>query len=235
MPNRSATNWWITLQFQLAKPIPTAPGNSCTAPFSTACCASPRAGGGNSDRGMYFIWDLPQLNVRPYSRTGLLRYKNHSQNPLSDPFHHSRVGRNPEVAGPVRSYNLAFTYPCQGGELPDCSKIRAAGPPSPKAAAHLPMVCGSRSSASATAEAVHPWASNQTACHLLSLPKGPLPRRWRQYHPPVHILHTHFPLLKQPLYPPHTHHQPLSPAKANPLFPTNLPHLSAHFTLALVQ
>ena len=30
------------------------------------------------------------------------------------------------------------------GEPPDCSKIKAAGPPSPKAAAHLPMVCGSR-------------------------------------------------------------------------------------------
>ena len=27
-----------------------------------------------------------------------------------------------------------------GGEPPVCSKIRAAGPPSPKAAAHLPMV-----------------------------------------------------------------------------------------------
>ncbi len=30
---------------------------------------------GPADKGMYFIWDLPQLNVRPYSRTGLLRYK----------------------------------------------------------------------------------------------------------------------------------------------------------------
>jgi len=55
-------------------------------------------------------------------------------------------------------------FPEGGGEPPVCSKIRAAGPPSPKAAAHLPMVCGSRSSALATAEAVHPWASSQTAC-----------------------------------------------------------------------
>ena len=38
-----------------------------------------------------------------------------------------------------------------GGEPPVCSKIRAAGRPSPKAEAHLPMVCGSRSSASAVA------------------------------------------------------------------------------------
>ena len=49
----------------------------------------------------------------------------------------------------------------RGGEPPDCSNIRAAGPPSPKADAHRPMVCGSRSSASA----VQPWASSQTAYH----------------------------------------------------------------------
>ena len=31
----------------------------------------------------------------------------------------------------------------RGGDPPDCSNIRAAGPPSPKADAHRPMVCGS--------------------------------------------------------------------------------------------
>ena len=45
-----------------------------------------------------------------------------------------------------------------GGEPPACSNIRAAGHPSPKADAHRPMVCGSRSSASAVAAAVKPWA-----------------------------------------------------------------------------
>ena len=59
--------------------------------------------------------------------------------------------------------NSALTYPCQG-EPPVCSSIKAAGPPSPKADAHRPMVCGSRSRASAVADAVQPWASNQTAC-----------------------------------------------------------------------
>ena len=53
-----------------------------------------------------------------------------------------------------------------GGEPPDCSKIKALGPPSQKAAAHRPMVWGSLSSASAVAEAVQPWASSQIACHL---------------------------------------------------------------------
>ena len=56
-----------------------------------------------------------QLNVRPYSRAGLLRYKIAPKCSLSGPFCHSGVGRNPGVAGPVRSYNLVFTYPCQGG------------------------------------------------------------------------------------------------------------------------
>ena len=51
-----------------------------------------------------------------------------------------------------------------GGEPPDCSKIKASGPPLPKAAAHLPMVCGSRPKACAVPEAVHPWASSQMAC-----------------------------------------------------------------------
>ena len=69
---------------------------------------------GDADRGRYFIWNLTQLNVRPYSRAGLLRYKIAPGYPLPGPFNHSGVGRGPEVAGPIRSYNLVFTYPCQG-------------------------------------------------------------------------------------------------------------------------
>ena len=67
--------------------------------------------GGGADRGRYFIWNLTQLNVRPYSRAGLLRYKIAPGYPLPGPFNHSGVGRGPEVAGPIRSYNLVFTYP----------------------------------------------------------------------------------------------------------------------------
>ena len=53
------------------------------------------------------------MNVRSDIRLGLLRYKSAPKCLLPGPFHHSGVGRNPEVAGPVRSYNLVFTYPCQ--------------------------------------------------------------------------------------------------------------------------
>ena len=56
--------------------------------------------------------------------------------------------------------------PLSGGEPPVCSNIKAAGPPSPKAEAHLPMVCGSRSSSSAVAPAVKPWAISRMAYHL---------------------------------------------------------------------
>ena len=63
---------------------------------------------------MYFIWDFTQLNVRPHSRVGLLKYKTAPKCSLSGPFRHSGVGRNPGAVGPVRSYNLNFTYPCQG-------------------------------------------------------------------------------------------------------------------------
>ena len=52
-----------------------------------------------------------------------------------------------------------------GGEPPDCSKARAVGPPVPKAVTHMPMVWESRSSASATADAVQPKAKSQSACH----------------------------------------------------------------------
>ena len=44
---------------------------------------------------------------------GLLRYKTAHKCSLSASFRHSGVGRNPGVVGPVRSYNRAFTYPCQ--------------------------------------------------------------------------------------------------------------------------
>ena len=57
---------------------------------------------------------LTQVNVRSYSRSAPLRYKIAPKYPLSGSFHHSGVGRDPEVVGPVRSYNLVFTYPCQG-------------------------------------------------------------------------------------------------------------------------
>ena len=47
----------------------------------------------------------------------LLRYKIAPRYPLPVSLHHSGVGRDPEVAGPVRSYNPILTYPCQGGKL----------------------------------------------------------------------------------------------------------------------
>ena len=45
----------------------------------------------------------------------MLRYKIAPTFLLSRPFGHSGEGRNPGVAGLVRSYNLVFTYPCQPG------------------------------------------------------------------------------------------------------------------------
>ena len=91
-----------------------------------------------------------------------------------------------------------------GGEPPVCSKIKAAGPPSPKAAAHRPIVCGSRSSASAVAAALKPWASSSMAYHRSRSPPG----RQRQYHPPPQVLHSHLPLFQRPVYLSHAHHQP---------------------------
>ena len=52
--------------------------------------------------------------MRSYSRSGLLRYKIAPKCLLPGPFGHFGVGGNPGVAGTVRSYNLVFTYPCQG-------------------------------------------------------------------------------------------------------------------------
>ncbi len=65
-----------------------------------------------------------------------------------------------------RSLQLGLLDPVEGGgDPPLCSKTRAVGPLSLKAATHAPMVWGSRSSASATAEAVQPWAKSQRPCH----------------------------------------------------------------------
>src|SRR6185369_138653 len=52
-----------------------------------------------------------------------------------------------------------------GGDPPLCSKPRPAGPRSRNTASHSPIVCASRSSASATRAADQPRATNQTACH----------------------------------------------------------------------
>ncbi len=49
------------------------------------------------------------------------------------------------------------------GEPPVCSNSRAVGPPLPKADAQRPMVWESRSSASAMADAVQPWARSNIA------------------------------------------------------------------------
>ena len=73
-----------------------------------------QTGGSPPDRGMYFILRLTQLIVRLDSRLGVLRYKVAPKCLLSGPFGHSGVGGNPGVAGTVRSYNLVYTYPCQG-------------------------------------------------------------------------------------------------------------------------
>ena len=43
----------------------------------------------------------------------MLRYKIAPKCLLPGPFGHSGVGGNREVEGTFRSYNLAFTYPCQ--------------------------------------------------------------------------------------------------------------------------
>ena len=97
-----------------------------------------------------------------------------------------------------------------GGEPPDCSKIKAAGPPSPKAAAHRPIVWGSRSRASAVAEAVHPWASRRRA-------SVPAPGEWAPessadaspWHPSAIVRETgQFPSRPSPT--PHSHSQKLT-------------------------
>ena len=54
---------------------------------------------------------------------GFRRYKIALQYLLPGPFRHSGLLRNPQAAGPVRSYNLVFTYPCQAPR----EEARAAG------------------------------------------------------------------------------------------------------------
>ncbi len=109
---------------------------------------------------------------------------------------------------------------------------KGGGPPEP---VEGPLLCGSRPRACAVPEAVHLWARSQMACHLLSLSKGPLPGRGCQNKPPPQVLDSHLPLFEKPVYLPHPHHQPLAISEASYLGSfTNLPHASAHFTLALV-
>ena len=102
-----------------------------------------------------------------------------------------------------------------GGEPPDCSNIRAAGPPSPKAVAHLPMVWASRPSAWPVAEAVMPRYRSHRACHLLSLPKGSLLGRRLQVHPAARTGRVQLSLLQIRSFPPHTHQYPHSVCSAS--------------------
>ena len=128
-----------TFPFQLASSMPACSGNSCTAPFSAACCAGSRAGG----------------NRRSAQRS------------------------EPQAR------------------------------PSPKAEAHLPMVCGSRSSASAVA-CCSPAVGQkpQMAYHHLSLSKGPFPGHRRQNQPQAPARHIHLPSFEKLVHIPHTHHHP---------------------------
>ena len=77
------------------------------------------------------------------------------------------------------------------------------------------MVWGSRSNSSTVDEAVQPCASSSMAYHLLSLPKGPFPGRWRQNHPAAQGLGIHLPLFQKPVHLPHAHHQPLATPKTS--------------------
>src|SRR6266849_9341355 len=64
-----------------------------------------------------------------------------------------------------RSLQLGLLLTAQGGgDPPVCSNMSAAGPASRKLASHSPIVCGSRSSASATCTADQPSASSHSAC-----------------------------------------------------------------------
>ena len=67
------------------------------------------------------------------------------------------------------------------------------------------------------------------------VPPFPLPGRGSQNHPPPQVLDSHLPLFQRPVYLPHAHHQPRAISETSYLGSfTNLPHASAHFTLALV-
>ena len=117
-----------------------------------------------------------------------------------------------------------------GGEPPLCSNIKALGPPCPKAATHRPMVCGSRSKASAVADAVHPWASSSMAYHL-SRSRGVGARIIRRRKSWASICHCsrYRSMSLAPITNPSSTY-----ATSYPSLFTNLPYPSAHFTLALV-
>ena len=67
------------------------------------------------------------------------------------------------------------------------------------------------------------------------VPPFPLPGCGSQNHTPPQVLDSHLPLFQRPVYLPHVHHQPLAISETSYLGSfTNLPHASAHFTLALV-
>jgi hypothetical protein len=77
--------------------------------------------------------------VRSYSRSGLLRYKIGPQIPTIRPIPSFRHRPESRGGGPVRSYNLVLTYPCQGPRAPRgdplCRQPRIGppytGPPGP--------------------------------------------------------------------------------------------------------
>ncbi len=83
--------------------------------------------------------------------------------------HHLPVGQlaNSMPAPWGKSCTAAFNSACcvspRVGGTPVGSNSNALGPPSPKAATHRPVVCGSRSKASAVADPVQPWASSSRA------------------------------------------------------------------------
>ena len=69
------------------------------------------------------------------------------------------------VLARIRCPSNCCLYPATTSRSTSSRGVYAAGPPSPKAAAHRPIVCGSRPRACAVPQAVHPWASSQMACH----------------------------------------------------------------------
>ena len=92
------------------------------------------------------------------------------------------------------------------------------------------MVWGSRPNASAVAEVVHPWTSSQTACQR---------SRSRGVGARISLLCTSLTPIshcsrKRAISLTPITNPPQLPKPANPDLPTNLTHVSAHFTLALV-
>ena len=92
------------------------------------------------------------------------------------------------------------------------------------------MVCGSRSSASAVAAAVKPWASSRMAYHR-SCSRGVDARiiRRRRLLTPIRHCSRDRSISLTPI----TNPSPKT-AKANPVLLPNLPHVPALFTLASV-